>query len=200
VTRGLVEASLADGWAFLSSTMLRGRPALRLRVNATLQLRCQRCLEPMPFQVQTDETLVLAGSLAEIHGDPADANAPDRVLAGRDMPVRDLIEDELILAMPYAPRHERCAAAAPASAGARRSPFAGLRGLVRGKTDSQRSPDMAVQQSKKSTSRRGMHRSHDFLTRPALAIEPTTGEVHLRHRVSPTGFYRGKKVVKDKTE
>jgi glutamate/tyrosine decarboxylase-like PLP-dependent enzyme len=30
VTRGLVEASLADGWAFLSSTMLRGRPVLRL--------------------------------------------------------------------------------------------------------------------------------------------------------------------------
>jgi glutamate/tyrosine decarboxylase-like PLP-dependent enzyme len=30
VTRSLVEASLADGWAFLSSTMLRGRPALRL--------------------------------------------------------------------------------------------------------------------------------------------------------------------------
>jgi glutamate/tyrosine decarboxylase-like PLP-dependent enzyme len=30
VTRGLAEASLADGWAFLSSTILRGRPALRL--------------------------------------------------------------------------------------------------------------------------------------------------------------------------
>ncbi len=30
VTHGLAEASLADGWAFLSSTVLRGRPALRL--------------------------------------------------------------------------------------------------------------------------------------------------------------------------
>lgn len=30
VTRGLAEASLADGWAFLSSTVLRGKPALRL--------------------------------------------------------------------------------------------------------------------------------------------------------------------------
>jgi len=56
---------------------------------------------------------------------------------------------------------------------------------------------MAVQQNKKSPSRRGMHRAHDHLTGPAIAIEPTTGETHLRHHVSPTGFYRGKKVSKN---
>ena len=42
---------------------------------------------------------------------------------------------------------------------------------------------MAVQQNKKSPSKRGMHRSHDFLIAPPLAVEPTTGEVHLRHHV-----------------
>lgn len=59
---------------------------------------------------------------------------------------------------------------------------------------------MAVQQNKKSPSKRGMHRAHDFLTAPALAIEATTGEAHLRHHVSPSGFYRGKKVAKAKGE
>ena len=59
---------------------------------------------------------------------------------------------------------------------------------------------MAVQQNKKSPSRRNMRRSHDGLTAPAVAIEPTTGETHLRHHVSPTGFYRGKKVVRTKDE
>jgi len=59
---------------------------------------------------------------------------------------------------------------------------------------------MAVQQNKKSPSKRGMHRSHDFLVAPATAIEPTTGENHLRHHISPTGFYRGKKVVNIKGE
>lgn len=59
---------------------------------------------------------------------------------------------------------------------------------------------MAVQQNKKSASRRGMHRSHDFLVHPPLALEPATGEVHLRHHVSPSGYYRGKKVVKTKAE
>lgn len=59
---------------------------------------------------------------------------------------------------------------------------------------------MAVQQNKKSPSKRGMHRAHDFLTAPALATEPTTGEVHLRHHISPNGFYRGKKVARTKGE
>ena len=54
---------------------------------------------------------------------------------------------------------------------------------------------MAVQQNKKSRSRRDMRRSHDALSTPALSIEPTSGETHRRHHVSADGFYRGKKVV-----
>ena len=45
-----------------------------------------------------------------------------------------------------------------------------------------------------------MHRSHDQLSAPPIAVEPTSGETHLRHHVSPTGFYRGKKVVKSQEE
>lgn len=59
---------------------------------------------------------------------------------------------------------------------------------------------MAVQQNKKSPSKRGMHRSHDALTNPSTAIEPTTGELHLRHHISPNGFYRGRQVLKNKSE
>jgi large subunit ribosomal protein L32 len=59
---------------------------------------------------------------------------------------------------------------------------------------------MAVQQNKKSPSKRGMHRAHHALSAPPLALEPTTGEVHLRHHISPNGFYRGKKVLKAKGE
>jgi large subunit ribosomal protein L32 len=57
---------------------------------------------------------------------------------------------------------------------------------------------MAVQQNKKSPSKRGMHRAHNFLSVAPVATEPTTGEVHLRHHISPSGTYRGKKVVKAK--
>jgi len=58
---------------------------------------------------------------------------------------------------------------------------------------------MAVQQNKKSPSKRGMRRSHDALSGPALSIEPNTGETHLRHHISPDGYYRGRKVI-DKGE
>ncbi len=54
---------------------------------------------------------------------------------------------------------------------------------------------MAVQQNRKTPSKRGMRRSHDSLTASALSIEPTTGETHLRHHISPDGYYRGRKVV-----
>ena len=54
---------------------------------------------------------------------------------------------------------------------------------------------MAVQKSRKTPSRRGMRRSHDSLSAAALSIEPTTGETHRRHHVSPDGFYRGRKVI-----
>ncbi|MDJ0834149.1 MAG: 50S ribosomal protein L32 [Gammaproteobacteria bacterium] len=59
---------------------------------------------------------------------------------------------------------------------------------------------MAVQQNRKTPSRRGMRRSHDALSGPTLSIEPTTGETHRRHHVSADGFYRGRKVIADKVE
>lgn len=61
---------------------------------------------------------------------------------------------------------------------------------------------MAVQKSRKTPSKRGMHRSHDALSRPALSVDPTSGETHGRHRITPDGFYRGKKVLatRDKSD
>ena len=57
---------------------------------------------------------------------------------------------------------------------------------------------MAVQQNRKTPSRRGMRRSHDALKSATLSVEPTTGEVHRRHHVSADGYYKGRKVIADK--
>ena len=54
---------------------------------------------------------------------------------------------------------------------------------------------MAVQQNRKTPSKRGMRRSHDGLKKETLSIDQTSGETHLRHHVTPDGFYRGRKVV-----
>ena len=54
---------------------------------------------------------------------------------------------------------------------------------------------MAVQQNKKSRSRRDMRRSHEALTGPTLSVDAASGEKHLRHHVTADGFYRGRKVI-----
>jgi len=54
---------------------------------------------------------------------------------------------------------------------------------------------MAVQKSKVTRSRRGQRRSHDSLTSKTLAQDPATGETHLRHHVTPDGYFKGRQIV-----
>jgi len=54
---------------------------------------------------------------------------------------------------------------------------------------------MAVQKSKVSRSRRGQRRSHDALTSRALSQDPLTGETHLRHHVTPDGYFKGRQIT-----
>jgi large subunit ribosomal protein L32 len=59
---------------------------------------------------------------------------------------------------------------------------------------------MPVQKSRKTPSKRGMHRSHDRVATPALSIDPQSGETHLRHRITADGFYRGKRVIEPRAD
>lgn len=59
---------------------------------------------------------------------------------------------------------------------------------------------MAVQQNRKTRSKRGMRRSHDALTGATLSVEQTTGETHLRHHVSPDGYFKGRKIAAAKSD
>ncbi|MEY3807609.1 MAG: hypothetical protein RI893_585 [Pseudomonadota bacterium] len=54
---------------------------------------------------------------------------------------------------------------------------------------------MAVQKSKVSRSRRGQRRSHDALTGRTLSLDPITGETHIRHHMTPDGFFKGRQIV-----
>ncbi|SOC20987.1 large subunit ribosomal protein L32 [Alloalcanivorax xenomutans] len=55
---------------------------------------------------------------------------------------------------------------------------------------------MAVQQNRKTRSKRGMRRSHDALSAATLTEDSNTGEVHRRHHISPDGMYRGRQVLR----
>ena len=59
---------------------------------------------------------------------------------------------------------------------------------------------MAVQKNRKTRSKRNMRRAHDGLSAAVLSTDVMTGEKHLRHHVSPDGYYKGRQVLPEKEE
>jgi len=110
-----------------------GRHSLDLHVVARLRLTCKRCLEAVGVELREDVTLWLARSQSELDAQPLTAEGPDGIVATKDMRVRDLVEDQLLLALPYAPRHDHCATQSSAAPVGRQTPFVGLRGMLRGR-------------------------------------------------------------------
>ena len=53
---------------------------------------------------------------------------------------------------------------------------------------------MAVQQNRKTRSRRDMRRAHDALSAPKVSFDAESGEAHRRHRMTRDGFYRGRQL------
>jgi uncharacterized protein len=100
-----------------------GKPCLWISVSGELRLLCQRCLGPLIFPQSIDVELVLTDDPREIE---AAEDEVDRVLASRAMSVAQLVEDEVLLALPMVPRHDRCSAAVRAGREAKPSPFSVL--------------------------------------------------------------------------
>ena len=107
-----------------------GRPALRMKVGGALRLACQRCLKEMSYPLKVDAELVLAQSEAEIEAHPVEPEGPDRVLGSKEMALGTMLEDEILLAVPFAPRHEQCSGDGAGKGETKASPFAHLRGLL----------------------------------------------------------------------
>lgn len=102
-----------------------GKACLWISVKGDVRLVCQRCLGSLAVPLEVEAELQLAEDPREI----AQAQDEiDRVLASAAMDVAQLVEDEVILALPMVPRHEACLAtgAAPQT---RASPFDALAAL-----------------------------------------------------------------------
>ena len=104
-------------------TDVEGRCWLRVSATGTLRLECQRCLGPLEFDLALCSDLLLAQSEREIALADDDI---DRVLAGNEMDVGTLVEDEVLLALPIAPMHEHCGGRRDSADSGRPSPFAAL--------------------------------------------------------------------------
>ncbi len=108
-----------------------GRPRLQLFVRGSLQLNCQRCLEPFKFELDIASNFLIVPDESAIPS-PEDENDDENYLvAETQMQVIDLIEDEILLALPLAPKHKigQCGASAKLEELKKPSPFAVLQGL-----------------------------------------------------------------------
>lgn len=90
--------------------VLGGEPELRLHLQAqtTLWLNCQRCLQPMAVDLQIDRTFRFARNDDEAAELDEASEDEDFLALGRPLDLPNLVEDELIMALPIVPRHETC--------------------------------------------------------------------------------------------
>ncbi len=105
---------------------------LYLEVIGTLPLACQRCLEPIQFNLDIESRLELIPESADLSQEELEDDTRDFLPVAGELNVAELVEDEVLLALPVAPRHERCGLPGAADVGERINPFATL-GALKGK-------------------------------------------------------------------
>ncbi|MDY7578485.1 YceD family protein [Herbaspirillum sp. RTI4] len=105
-----VGAAGSIDWSVQGGVDLLGHPGLKVSVSGELQLICQRCLGPLPFTIKTESFIVLA-----VDEDQADAlesmvgdEEIDIIVGSQAFDVHYLVEDEALLALPLAPKHQIC--------------------------------------------------------------------------------------------
>ena len=80
-----------------------GVPFVKGELKAELQLICQRCLEPFPFVVKQQSTLAWVRSDQEAERLPL--RFEPYLVETNPLILNDVIEDELLLALPQIPMH-----------------------------------------------------------------------------------------------
>jgi len=114
---------------------------LHLRAQATLPLVCQRCMGPVEMALAVDRSFRFVADEATAAAED-DAAEEDLLALSRSFDLLELVEDELLMDLPVAPRHAVCpepvrleAVDEDFDAGSGRpNPFAGLEKLKTGKT------------------------------------------------------------------
>lgn len=106
-------------WRVSGAADEEGLCALEIELAGKVMLTCQRCLGRLEWPVQVRRLVLLASSEAALEALDAGTDA-EVVLAGVPLDPLELVEDELVLALPFAPRHADNACAVPADAAARR--------------------------------------------------------------------------------
>jgi uncharacterized protein len=116
-----------------------GHPGAVMTLSARLPLRCERCNEPVEFELAREVPFRFVADERELNALPIEDDALEVVVGSASMPLLPWIEEEAILSLPLVPRHDDCALGAvdgpdgPENGDqeVRVSPFAVLRSLKR---------------------------------------------------------------------
>lgn len=107
-----VADSLAPGddpvpiaWTVEGRRSAEGRPAISIDIEGDVPLVCQRCLARMAWPVSQGTEVLLAHDEDELATLDAETDG-EVILADRPLDAATLVEDELVLTLPFAPRHE----------------------------------------------------------------------------------------------
>jgi uncharacterized protein len=104
--RGSLHGSVDQSVRFtLIGQVIAGRPTLCVEVEAVLLLECQRCLGRFEQAVHVESRLPVARNDAEMKRWETEDPMLDVLLAEASLDVRALVEDEILLGLPLAPRH-----------------------------------------------------------------------------------------------
>ncbi|MES3024219.1 MAG: YceD family protein [Pseudomonadota bacterium] len=120
-------------WSVAGGTSKHGYPSMTLSVAGTVHLMCQRCLAPFAYEIDSSTVLMLGKDDEQADEIEAllDDESIDTIVGSRNTDIRDLIEDESLLALPQSPKHETCPdnKLLDSLKGSKPSPFAGLKDL-----------------------------------------------------------------------
>ena len=98
-------------------------------VDGTLSLCCQRCLETIEYPIQVRSLLEFVDSDDDLTQEELEDDSRDFLPHQKDLDVAALIEDEILLALPTAPRHDDCVLPGASRESAIASPFSVLASL-----------------------------------------------------------------------
>ena len=103
----LMEGAAPVAWRISGSTDAVGRPALSIALDGELPLECQRCLGVYRWPLHQTTQVLVARDDAEMAQLDNDSDL-EVVLATGPLDPAELVEDELVLAIPFAPLHPQC--------------------------------------------------------------------------------------------
>jgi len=91
-------------WALSGSVGLDGKSKLTLLIKGVVQMPCQRCLESVSVDLNLKSEFILVRDDSEIPSEDDD-DEYDYLVADAEMDILTLVEDEVLLILPYAPKH-----------------------------------------------------------------------------------------------